>query len=285
FLVVQDMYHTTDTAQAAHLVLPAAGWGEKSGTFVNSERRFGIVKKTCRPPGEALSDFDIFKLIARYWGCERMFAKWESPSAVFEILKEISRGQPCDITGINDYQTIEEQGGIQWPFPAGAVRNRHACSLQVSDERRLFEDGKFFHDDGRARFMFEKEKPVPETANEKYPFVLLTGRGSSSQWHTQTRTAKSAILRKMYPQDVYVEVNPRDATTLNIKQGQRVYVATLRGKVRAQAIIIPTVKPGQIFMPMHYVETNQLTLAMFDPYSRQPSYKICAARISTKDYV
>ena len=273
FLVVQDMYHTTDTARLAHLVLPAAGWGEKEGTFINSERRLGIVKKTCPPPGEALADFDIFKLVARYWGCERMFAKWESPEAVFEILKEISKGQPCDITGIKDYQMIEEQGGIQWPFPVGTTE---------MTERRLFADGRFFHEDGRARFIFETERTIPETVDEHYPFILLTGRGTSSQWHTQTRTAKSAILRKMYPQDVYVEINPRDAKTLQIKQGQWVYVSTLRGKVRARTIIIPTVKPGQIFMPMHYVETNQLTLAMFDPYSRQPSYKICAANISTK---
>lgn len=273
FLVVQDMYHTTDTARFAHLVLPAAGWGEKEGTFINSERRFGIVKKTCPPPGEALPDFDIFKLVARYWGCERMFAKWESPQAVLEILKEISKGQPCDITGIKDYQMIEEQGGIQWPFPVGTTG---------MTERRLFADGRFFHEDGKARFIFEKERTIPETVDEHYPFILLTGRGTSSQWHTQTRTAKSAILRKMYPERVYVEINPRDAKTLQIKQGQWVYVSTLRGKVRARAIIIPTVKPGQIFMPMHYVETNQLTLAMFDPYSRQPSYKICAAKISTK---
>ena len=89
----------------------------------------------------------------------------------------------------------------------------------------------------------------------------------------------------MYPEHVYVEVNPQDAKTLQIKQGQWVYVATLRGRVKAQAIIIPTVKPGQIFMPMHYVETNQLTLAMFDPYSRQPSYKICAANISVSTHL
>ncbi len=275
FLVVQDMYHTTDTARCANLVLPAAGWGEKDGTFINSERRYGIVKKTCPPPGEAMTDFDIFKMVARYWGCERMFTRWQSPEAVFEILKEISRGQPCDITGIRDHQMIEDQGGIQWPFPE--------TDIPAGNERRLFEDGRFFHEDGKARFIFEKERTIPETVDEKYPFILLTGRGTSSQWHTQTRTAKSAVLRKMYPEHVYVEINPRDATTLQIKQGQWVYVSTLRGKVKARAIIVPTVKPGQIFMPMHYVETNQLTLAMFDPYSRQPSYKICAANISLSE--
>ncbi len=276
FLVVQDMYHTTETARCAHLVLPAAGWGEKDGTFINSERRFGLVRKTCPSPGEALSDFDIFKLVAKYWGCERMFAGWESPEAVLEIMKEISKGQPCDITGIRDYKMLEDSGGIQWPFSVGTAE---------MTERRLFADGRFFHEDEKARFIFEKEKAIPETVDEKYPFILLTGRGTSSQWHTQTRTSKSAVLRKMYPQDVYVEINPQDAKTLQIKQGQWVYVATLRGKVRAQAIIIPTVKPGQIFMPMHYVETNQLTLAMFDSYSRQPSYKICAANISLSEHL
>jgi len=272
FLVVQDMYHTTETAQCADLVLPAAGWGEKAGTFINSERRIGIVKKIAEPPGRALADFDIFKLIAKAWGCERMFAQWKSPRMVFDILKEVSRGQPCDMTGIKDYEMIERCGGIQWPLPEGAVLREH--------ERRLFEDGQFFHDDGKAKFIFEDERPAPETVSQQYPFILLTGRGTSSQWHTQTRTSKSAILRKMYPRHVYVEMSPGDAKKLDIKQGQRVYVSTLRGKVQAQAVIIPTLKPGQIFMPMHYVETNQLTLAVFDPYSRQPSYKYCAANIS-----
>ena len=87
FLVVQDMYYTTETAERAHLLLPAAGWGEKNGTFINSERRIGVLKKVARAPGQALSDFNIFKLIAQYWGCGKMFEKWSSPEAVFEILK------------------------------------------------------------------------------------------------------------------------------------------------------------------------------------------------------
>ncbi len=276
FLVVQDMYHTTETARLAHLVLPAAGWGEKRGTFINSERRIGVIHKVAEPPNLALSDFQIFKLVAKYWGCESMFAQWSSPDAVFEILKEISRGQPCDISGIKDYAMIDDAGGIQWPLPEGAALKE--------TERRLFSDGKFFHPDGKAKFIFEKERPIPEVTCPQYPFILLTGRGTSSQWHTQTRTAKSAVLRKMYPQKVYVEINPQDAQALKIGQGQWVYVSTLRGKVIAQAILIPTVKPGQIFMPMHYEETNKLTLAVFDPYSRQPSYKICAADVSRREY-
>ena len=111
FLVVQDMYATTETAQQAHLVLPAAGWGEKDGTFINSERRFGLLKKVARAPGQALSDFKIFQLIAHYWCCADLFRKWTSPEAVFQILKKLSVDQPCDITGIRDYRMLDECGG------------------------------------------------------------------------------------------------------------------------------------------------------------------------------
>jgi assimilatory nitrate reductase catalytic subunit len=117
FLVVQDMYPTTETAQRAHLYLPAAGWGEKEGSLINSERRIGLVKKVRRAPGQALADFHIFRLVAEYWGCARMFECWNSPEAVFQLLKGTSRGQPCDITGIRDYRMIDECGGIQWPWP------------------------------------------------------------------------------------------------------------------------------------------------------------------------
>jgi assimilatory nitrate reductase catalytic subunit len=276
FLVVQDMYHTTETAQMADLLLPAAGWGEKEGSFINSERRIGLIKKVAQAPGEALADFYIFKLIARYWGCERMFRQWESPEAVFQILKKISKGQPCDITGIKDYMMIERLGGIQWPFREG--------DELVSHERRLFEDGRFYHNDGKARFIFEQIRSNPEPTSAEYPFELLTGRGTSSQWHTQTRTGKSKILQKMYPKDVYVEINPEDARRLNFVHNQWVYVATRRARIWAQASLTPTVKPGQIFIPMHYPETNQLTFPAVDPYSRQPSYKTCAARISRNPY-
>ena len=289
FLVVQDMYHTTETAKIADLVLPAAGWGEKEGTFINSERRIGLIKKVAKPPGEALSDFEIFKLIAEYWGCERIFSEWTSPEAVFQILKKISKGQPCDITGMRDYEMIERSGGIQWPFPFFEPKRsfepkRFEEEKLKNHQRRLFEDGQYYHPDKKARFIFEDIKDKPEPTDEKYPLELLTGRGTSSQWHTETRTGKSKILKKMSPEQVYVEINPDDARGLNIEQGQWIFVSTRRAQVKAQASVTPAVKPGQIFMPMHYEETNRLTLAVFDPYSRQPSYKTCAANVSVNAY-
>jgi assimilatory nitrate reductase catalytic subunit len=271
FLVVQDMFTTTETAELADLILPAAGWGEKEGTFINSERRLGLVKKVARAPGSALSDFHIFRLIAHYWGCGTQFARWSSPEAVFELLKEASRNQPCDISGIESYGHLDRSRGIQWPYRPGD-------SLE-DNERRLFADGKFFTANQRARFLFAEPTSPPEVPDTEFPLWLLSGRGTSSQWHTQSRTAKSDVLRKLYPEHLYVELNPADANKNGIDSGDRVTVSTRRGSLTATAFVASTVARGSIFLPMHYPEVNRLTIAAFDAHSRQPSYKACAARI------
>ena len=285
FLVVQDMYSTTETAQIADLILPAAGWGEKEGTLINSERRYGLVKKVSRAPGQALADFHIFKLIAQYWGCGEMFSRWSSPEAVFGILQELSRGQPCDISGIAGYRMIDECGGVQWPWAAAAegtsnIEHRTSNIERPEAERRLFADGKFFTPDERARFLFEEPRAAAERVDDEFPFVLLTGRGTSSQWHTQTRTGKSDVLRRLYPAEVYVEINPDDAERLGIASHSEVRIRSRRGEIRATAFVMTTVQPGQVFVPMHYAVTNQLTNPEFDPYSRQPSYKSCAVAVT-----
>ena len=278
FLVVQDMYSTTETATFADLVLPAAGWGEKEGLFINSERRLGLIKKVVRAPGQALADFAIFKLLAEAWGVGELFEEWSSPEATFQILKRLSAGRPCDIMGIDDYEQIDEMRGIQWPLPEGQKATQ-------GEERRLFEDGRYYHPDGKARLMFEEPRKQPEPVDKNYPLLLLTGRGSSSQWHTGTRTNKSPVLRKLFSSSPYVEISPLDARALEIEQNAWVVVESRRGRVAARAFISHVVQPGQCFMPMHYAKTNQLTFASFDPYSRQPSYKNCAVRIRRKSDV
>ena len=265
------MYHSTETAQQADLVLPAAGWGEKEGTFINSERRFGIAGKVRKAPGLALSDFAIFQLVAHFWGCADLFRRWSSPEAVFQILKELSRDQPCDISGIADYQMLDQFGGIQWPFAKGAKLD--------TKERRLFADGRFFHSDGKARFIFENPKPPSEVCSDEFPLVLLTGRGSSAQWHTGSRTAKSPVLRQLSPNEPYVEINPLDAQKLKIQSGDSVRVSSRRASVSLRAVVTPTIAQGQLFIPMHFVLANQLTFPSFDPYSSQPSYKFCAVQL------
>ncbi|MEM7317042.1 MAG: molybdopterin-dependent oxidoreductase, partial [Planctomycetota bacterium] len=192
FLVVQDMYHSTETAKQADLLLPAAGWGEKDGTFINSERRYGRIKKVRRAPGQALADFQILRGIAHYWGVADMFAEWTDPEAVFRIMQRASQGQPCDITGIEGYQQLDQCGGIQWPWTAEDAR-KSADSKQSNGPdaaRRLFADGHFFHSDGKARLVVDDVSSLPESTDDDFPMVLLTGRGTVSQWHTQTRTSK-----------------------------------------------------------------------------------------------
>jgi assimilatory nitrate reductase catalytic subunit len=179
---------------------------------------------------------------------------------------------PCDITGIDGYQQIDEMRGIQWPLPEGQPAERLA-------QRRLFEDRRFYTPNGRARFVFESPRPVPEPVDAFFRFTLLTGRGSSAQWHTQTRTGKSHVLNALAPEDLYVELSPTDAAELGVSPNSWVRVSSRRGSLVARAYVTHIVKPGQVFIPMHAVETNKLTFPAFDPYSRQPSYKHCAVHI------
>ena len=271
FLVVQDMYHSTETAQIADLVLPAAGWGEKDGTFINSERRIGRVKKVSRAPGKALSDFLIFKLVAEYWGCSTMFEAWSDPESVFRILRELSAGRPCDITGISGYDMLEREGGVQWPC--------RASEGPPARERRLLSDGVFYHADGRAKFLFSDPGQMLDQLNPDYPFCLLTGRGSVSQWHTETRTSKSPVLCKLAPSETLLEINPKDARRLGIQRSDWAWVSSRRGRIKAKALITHAVQPGQVFLAMHSADTNQLTDSSFDPHSFQPSYKACAVNV------
>lgn len=270
-LVVQDIYTDTETARMADILLPAAGWGEKEGTFINSERRIGLLKKVRRAPGEALADFHIFRLVAEYWGVADLFERWQTPEDVFRDLQGMSVGQPCDISGIGGYDELEREGGVQWPHPSGTE--------QPARERRLFEDGRFYTPNGRARFRFDEPRPTGEAPSDAFPFVLLTGRGSSSQWHTETRTRRSAVLRKLHRTTPWIEIHPDDAAALGIEPEALVEVRSARGSLEAHAVVRDTVARGQVFLPMHDAHTNRLTRADFDPHSRQPSYKNCAVRI------
>ena len=190
------------------------------------------------------------------------------------MLAELTRGQPCDLTGIRDYTQIDAAGGIQWPWSEA-----DAAAGPPPQERRLFADGVFPTPDGRARFVVDDPTPVAEPTRAKRPLVLLTGRGSSSQWHTQTRTRRSATLQRLIPEQLWVEVHPDDAARYGIGPDAPCEVASERGAIRARAFLTATVRPGSVFLPMHDAATNVLTMPSFDPHSRQPSYKHAAVSI------
>ena len=225
-----------------------------------------------------------------------MFRAWRSPEAVFQLLKQLSRDRPCNFSGIRNYAHLDDAGGIQWPYPetppqapvpAGSTSlagNAASGGTEVKSEthRRLFVDGTFFTPDGRARFYFDAPRAMPEQPDADYPFLLLTGRGSSAQWHTGSRTNKSAVLRKLAPTELYAELNPIDATRLGVRSGDRLTISSRRGQAGAIAFVTAIVQPGQIFLPMHFPEVNRLTFPAFDPHSRQPSYKAAAVQVKAE---
>src|SRR5688572_4273697 len=272
FLVVQDGFHPTPTSEFADLVLPAAIWGEKEGTYTNSERRVSKVNRAVNPPGEARSDFDIFLELARALGCaDQLFSGWTKPEDAFEEWKRVSAGRLCDYSGMS-YDTIEALGGIQWPYPEGATG--------AADTRRLYSDGRFQTEDGKARLIPGEWEPFPEQPGADFPLVLNTGR-TVEHWHTRTKTGQVPILEHLSP-SAWLEMNPRDARGLGLKAQDRVDVVSQRGRVRnVELRVTETIAPGQVFVPFHYAEANanQVTQSAFDPISREPNYKQSAVRV------
>jgi assimilatory nitrate reductase catalytic subunit len=271
FFVVQDGFHPTPTSELANLVLPAAVWGEKEGTYTNSERRVSKVNAAVAPQGETRSDFDIFLAVAEKLGCrEELFPGWREPKDAFEEWKKISAGRLCDYSGM-DYMLIEREGGVQWPFPAGTTE------ITTS---RLYADGKFQTEDGKARLLAVDWEPFPEQPTEDYPFVLNTGR-TVEHWHTRTKTAQVPILERLAP-NAWLEMNPRDAEALKLQAHVRVDIVSKRGRTSGVELrVTEMIAPGQVFMPFHFAETNvnEVTQSAFDPISREPNYKQCAVRV------
>jgi assimilatory nitrate reductase catalytic subunit len=166
---------------------------------------------------------------------------------------------------------LEEQGGVQWPLPEGG---------QPSKTTRLYSDGKFQTEDGKAKLLPIEWEPFPEQPNREFPFILNTGR-TVEHWHTRTKTGQVPILERMSP-NAWLEMNPRDATRLSLRPHDHVDVISHRGRVHGVELrVTEIVAPGQVFMPFHFVETNanQITQSAFDPISREPNYKQCAVRV------
>jgi anaerobic selenocysteine-containing dehydrogenase len=271
FVVVQDGFHPTPTTELAHLVLPAAIWGEKEGTYTNSERRVSKVNCAVDPPGEAKSDFEIFLAIAEKLGCRKeLFPGWTNPRHAFDEWKRVSKGCLCDYSGLT-YELIEQHNGIQWPFPEGCAEVKTT---------RLYENGSFPSEDRKAKLFCVDWVPFPEQPNREFPFVLNTGR-TVEHWHTRTKTGQVPILQRMSP-SAWLEMNTRDAQALRLKHHDHVDVISRRGRVtNVELRVTEIVAPGQVFMPFHFAETNanQVTQSAFDPISREPNYKQCAVSV------
>jgi anaerobic selenocysteine-containing dehydrogenase len=274
FFVVQDGFHPTPTTERADLVLPAAMWGEKEGTYTNSERRVSKVNKAVDPPGEALPDFEIFLRIAGRLGArEDLFPNWTGPEDAFEEWRKVSAGRLCDYSGIS-YELLEQSGGVQWPYPANSPTNAGS----------LYSNGQFPTENGRAKLIPIEWQPFPEQPDGNYPFILNTGR-TVEHWHTRTKTGRVPILDNLSPR-AWLEMNPSDARESGLKSHDLVDVLSRRGRVAGVELrLTEIIGPGQVFLPFHFVETNanRVTQSAFDPISREPNYKQCAVRVEKHD--
>jgi anaerobic selenocysteine-containing dehydrogenase len=262
FLIVQDGFHPTPTSEFADLVLPAAIWGEKEGTYTNSERRVSKVNAIVTPPGLARSDFDIFLDIAQCLGVrDELFPGWATTHDAFKEWQRVSAGRMCDYSNFT-WQQLEDEGGVQWGGD------------------RLYTDGIFPTATGKAVLYSVPCLPFVEQPNEEYNLIFNTGR-TVEHWHTRTKTAEVKMLDSMVP-NAWLEMNPIDAAQLELRPHDRVNVVSRRSTVRnIELRITGIVAPGQVFMPFHFAETNSnlVTLGAFDPISREPNFKQCAVRV------
>ncbi|MDX2271837.1 MAG: nitrate reductase [Cyanobacteriota bacterium] len=276
FTIYQDAYFPTETARYAHLLLPACQWSEKTGTMTNSERRVTLCEAFQTPRGEALPDWQIFAEVGKRLGFAEQFP-YQQAAEIHQEFVQLTRGRPCDMSGIS-YKRLAQEGPLQWPCPDGS-----AGSLN-QPQPRLYTDFHFHTPSGRANFVPYHSRGLAEPPDPHYPYVLTTGR-VYGHWHTQTRTGRIPKIRQMYPQP-FLEIHPRDADHLGIRNQTWVEVRSRRGSAHFLAEITRAIAPGTVFVPMHWgslwaeqSEANTLTHPIDDPISHQPELKACAVQV------
>jgi formate dehydrogenase major subunit len=258
FLAVQDLF-LTETARYADVVLPGSSFAEKTGTFVNTERRIQLAHKAIDSPGEARGDLDILMDLSNRLGLPTRFKNAE------DVMREIATVTPS-WAGVT-YDRLEG-AGLQYPVPTP----EHAGTAFLFDKA-------FPTSDGRARFVpVEYTNPV-ELPDEQYPFVMNTGR-QLYHWHTGTMTRRASGLDAREPTAI-VEIHPDDAKALGVREGDLVRLTSRRNSMVSAARISERVAHGQVFVPFHFREAaaNLLTNPVLDPYAKMAELKVCAVKI------
>jgi len=256
FLVVQDIF-LTETAELADVVIPAACFAEKDGTFTNSERRLQMVNKAVDAPGEAKADWEVFCELAKRLGYDMDY------DSAAEIMDEIAEVSP--IYGGFSYERIANEE-LQWP-----------CTDKDHQGTKFLHEGEFAH--GKGKFHATKHIPPIESADDEYPYIMMTGR-MLYHYHGGSMTRRSNAVDNHEP-DAYLEISFADANKLGVEDGDRVKVNSRRGLVETNARITNKVKEGEVFMPFHYAESpaNRLTNNELDPKSKIPELKVTAVNV------
>jgi len=257
FLVIQELF-LSDTAQYADVVLPAASFAEKDGTFTNTERRVERIRKAIEPVGQAKADWQIISEIARRCGYKQM--NYSHPSQIMDEIAELT-----PIYGGISYDRLDPFG-LQWPCPS----KDHPGTVYLHKDRFT---------KGRGTFMPCVYIAPDELPDDEYDFVLSTGR-IYWHWHTGTMTRRTSTLDREVPGG-YVEIHPQDAEKLQLRDGEQVKVSSRRGQIEIAVKITEKVKEGSVFIPFHFREAaaNVLTNPAVDPIAKIPEYKICAVKI------
>jgi formate dehydrogenase alpha subunit len=260
FLIVQDIF-MTPTAELADVILPAASFAEKEGTFTSTERRVQLVRKVIEPVGHSKPDWQIISLIAREMGYSGLNYHQSS-----DILTEINRTTPI-YGGITWERLQQNEKGFQWPCP----------DINHPGTIFLHKDGNFSR--GKGYFHPVSFKEPAELPDSEYPFILTTGR-TLWHYHTGTMSRRSKTLNERVPEG-YVEISQEDAEKLQINDQELIMVSTRRGEIKIKARVTHKVSAGLIFIPFHFEEAaaNILTNAALDPVAKIPEYKVCAAKI------
>jgi anaerobic selenocysteine-containing dehydrogenase len=305
FLVVQDIF-LTETAELADVVLPAAAWGEKLGTFTNADRTVHLSEKAVEPPGQARPDLDIFLDYARRLELldkdGRPLVHWSDPESAFEAWKACSAGRPCDYTGLT-YEMLRGPSGIQWPVnaanPNGTERlytdaiwwaAPEVCESYgkdpVTGAPTEAAEYKATNPAGKALLKGGPYVPAHELPDAEFPFTLTTGR-TLYQFHTRTKTGRVTQLNAAAP-EVWLEISAADAARAELLEGDLVEVVSPRASVQAR-LRVTDIRDGVLFLPFHYgywdhhhgppTAANELTVTDWDPLSKQPMFKTAAAQV------
>lgn len=270
--VVQDIYDTIESAEDCTVFFPVVPGLKKEGTYINLERRLSAMRPVLERGENEISDYEAILGVGKALGMGDALKGWETPRDCFNLMRECSRNMPGDITGIT-WEALENSHGIQWPYPEGR-------EAELSDDqRRLYGDGRFFTPSGKAQFVFEevRENPLPRT--EKFPYVLNTGRGTVGQWHTQSRTREVRFVEDVSVKGAYLYMNPELADQKGIREMDRIRVYSANGQNALFTVkLTGNVSREELFAPIHYIECNRLTPSVYDPYSKEPSYKATPVR-------
>lgn len=261
FLVVQDIF-MNETTEFADVILPAASYAEKEGTFTNTERKVSRVRQAIAPIGESKPDWQIISEIARKMGSDKF-----NYTSSAEIMDEIASLTPS-YAGIS-FERLDNGEKLVWP-----------CPDKTHPGTPILHKGQFTR--GKGQFFAVDYQEPPELPDTDYPLILTTGR-VIFQYHTGTMTRRTPLLEKEC-NEAFVEINPKDADKLSIKNGEKVSVKSRRGEIEVKAMVTDHINSGVVFVPFHFTEAaaNSLTLDKYDPDCKIPEFKVCAVSVSKK---